>query len=486
MADADEDDLLGLSHNTGEIDLTDETQDFQFLPNLTQTDHPTIPRRGEKDFEPHGTTHQSSLLAASRLAMHDALSSTRIHNPKNHILGHWYPAPRNQCCVPHPRGPHFKSMGKQDREGKLWLLPEEMLYLLERGNLDVRWPPSSEERGEKVLDSDEQLGVPMSLQGGYAVVIGKEEEGKISLERWAVYAGLRRSGYAVLRAPTWGPPTEEEAKERKEQEDLKLEVRGEKKEGERRGIGDVSLLERLLGPLFRSTGSHSPPLPMGPLVQPGLYRNYNEIYRLLSVIPYYDPTTATDTIATKQQPPNEPSRPTSTPEPSFRIAFHIHKPSPTFRKSSPGIPDFRIAVLSARDSTTPTLAQLSSLLDSVPFDPPLVGTTNTTGCGSAASKDEPVSSSTTTATARDPPPNAGRMYQRLKHGSRNCILAIVDQGVVSYLRFGEAVFGREGRVYEFIDAGRGRGRGGGRGGQGGRGRGGRGGGRGKGGGRGGR
>jgi tRNA-splicing endonuclease subunit Sen54 len=32
---------------------------------------------------------------------------------------------------------------------------------------------------------------------------------------------------------------------------------------------------------------------------------------------------------------------------------------------------------------------------------------------------------------------------RLKHGKRNVILAVVDMGVVSYLRFGEAAFGGE-------------------------------------------
>lgn len=35
------------------------------------------------------------------------------------------------------------------------------------------------------------------------------------------------------------------------------------------------------------------------------------------------------------------------------------------------------------------------------------------------------------------------MGQRLRHGWRSVILAIVDQGVVSYMRFGEAGFGCE-------------------------------------------
>lgn len=35
------------------------------------------------------------------------------------------------------------------------------------------------------------------------------------------------------------------------------------------------------------------------------------------------------------------------------------------------------------------------------------------------------------------------MYMRLRYGYRNVILAVVDHGVVSYLRVGDAAFGKE-------------------------------------------
>lgn len=63
---------------------------------------------------------------------------------------------------------------------------------------------------------------------------------------------------------------------------------------------------------------------------------------------------------------------------------------------------------------------------------------------------------------------------RLKHGWRNVVLAVVDGGVVSYIRFSEGGFGKE-KLYEQ----RGTMRGGKRGGYGGRGGGGRGRGRGR-------
>lgn len=62
----------------------------------------------------------------------------------------------------------------------------------------------------------------------------------------------------------------------------------------------------------------------------------------------------------------------------------------------------------------PTLSEIGILLDSTPLDPPR--------------SDKP-------------------LYVRLKNGYRNVILAVVDQGIVSYLRIADAAFGKE-RIYE--------------------------------------
>ena len=45
---------------------------------------------------------------------------------------------------------------------------------------------------------------------------------------------------------------------------------------------------------------------------------------------------------------------------------------------------------------------------------------------------------------RPPPPQtAGHMYQRLRHGQKHVILAIVEQGVISYLRVADSDFAKE-------------------------------------------
>ncbi|KAL9024292.1 MAG: hypothetical protein Q9196_006620, partial [Gyalolechia fulgens] len=152
-----------------------------------------------------------------------------------------------------------------------------------------------------------------------------------------------------------------------------------------------------------------------------------DIYRLLNLIPYHDPSQPTTTST-----PSSPfSSNASSNPPVLRTHFHIYKPTPNFRKTAPGPPDFHLTVLSAREDNFPTRSQLDSLLQSVPYAPP--------------------------------PQAETRSYQRLKHGYRNVVLAVVDQGVVSYMRVADAGFGLE-KMYERGAKGSGHGKRGGRGG----------------------
>lgn len=126
-----------------------------------------------------------------------------------------------------------------------------------------------------------------------------------------------------------------------------------------------------------------------------------DIYRRLALVPWYDPVTATAKPATLATPP-------------FRVVFHVFKPSTPFKKTALPPPDFRIAVVNAREHTTmPTLSELGVLLDSSPLDPPR---------GEKMDR---------------------LLYMRLRHGYRSVVLAIVDQGVVSYLRLADSAFGKE-------------------------------------------
>ncbi|KAK4934851.1 tRNA-splicing endonuclease subunit sen54 [Elasticomyces elasticus] len=483
MADADEDDIPTITAS-GADDLEDETQDFRFLTQLTSSSAGTavIPKRGTKDFEPNPTRSQSSALDASRLAMHTALSAVRVHSGKNHIVGQYLPyeqdwrwddngsGSRHGRCVVVPRfkSTHLKVMGVADRYNWTWFLPEEALFLLERGSLDIRWPdmdkdkpadPEENEQSQK--DSEEpathgqsepktqhtaeqedrpatakpreepdlKLGeLPMSLQGAYASFIGKDG---LTLERYSVYAALKRAGYVVQRAPTWHDidPPQANGGTHPDPEESQVLTRPSTFTNtvSLPPFSAATLIHRLVSWLFQPRREQSCPA-LGPLVALGLYRNYADIFRSLALIPYHNSSNTSTPI-----PPPSRSEP---PQPPFRVHFHVWKPvnAHAYRKTAPPPPDYRIVVVDARTTSVPTLSQIRQLLDSQPED--------------FLSKDK-----------------AGRLEARIKHGRRNVLLAIVDMGVVSYLRLSDACFGAE-KLYEekSRDGSKGKGRGGGGGG----------------------
>lgn len=148
----------------------------------------------------------------------------------------------------------------------------------------------------------------------------------------------------------------------------------------------------------------------------------DSIFRALSLIPFHD-------VSSHQSPP-PPSREVPSP---YRISFCIYKPNTPFRKSNPPPPDFRLCVLSTlTDPFIPTLSDLTNLF----------------------------------ARYTTPAPPSGRnmdrmMNLRLKHGWRNMVIAVVDNGVVSFLRIADSGFGREKLFGARTGAGAGQGKGGG-------------------------
>ncbi len=516
---------------TGEVGLEDAEdaleddvqQDFRLFAqslsggNKNKTSGRTL-RRGEKDFEAHGTRAQEGALEASREAMQDVLSYTRTHKPSGYLRGWYFPdrwahvppeeeSERGQAQGGKDNGekstlkkdkratglgmftrdrvvvldleaslPLFKSMGRVvtglEKEapawGKTWLLPDEALHLVERGSLDLWWPlreleeifPPDNRTGAIAGDEEPNydLGLPLSLQAAYSLLIGRDgERGKISLEKYQAYSNLRRTGYTVLRAsPTHLSPLVSAALSTIPPTTLWQWL--------------VSLLtpSSLSGPTSSSIHINHPAY--GPLVGPGLYRSYKSLFAQLALIPRHEPNPGTQSYGPAEEP--------------FRIHYHVWKSAPGFTKSRPPPPDFRIAVVDARESSVPTLQQLTALLESTPWDPP--GTTalpppnSNSNTGNNAT---PNANGTRKPNTSNPNMNIGLTYKRLKHGWRNAIIAVNDRGLISYLRFGEMAFAHE-KLFERFDVaprGGGKGKRGGRPGRGGRGRGGGRGGRGRGG-----
>ncbi|KAF7717548.1 Uncharacterized protein PECH_006587 [Penicillium ucsense] len=453
MADADEDAVRGTAVEATQIetDLSDETQDFRLLNHLnflTDTSSSSLPRRGEKDFEPNPTLLQADVLSSSRQAMHNALAHPRLHNPKNQVIAIYAPdgpgtsaspphassqislnssppsstkeqntvkppgrgamvSPDACVYVPNPKGQYFKSMGQADRKGVVWLLPEEALYLLERGSLNIRWPASitggstssgPDEPGAQSSEDDDDLSIPMSLQAAYTCLIGR---GGLTLERFAVFSSLKRIGYAIVRAPGWNDSrTADDSSDTHDSPNAYTQPL-------LRGAGLAGIFGRIFKWINdpRCTSS----LAAGPVIGYGIHRSYADIYQKLALIPWYDPT------LTPQRDPLDTTAP-------FRIIFHVYKPSTPIKKTALPTPDFRIAVINTREhDSIPTLDQLGALLESTPLDVPR---------GEKMER---------------------HLYMRLRHGYRNVIMVVVDQGVTSFLRVADAAFGKE-RIYEAANA----------------------------------
>ena len=176
--------------------------------------------------------------------MHHALSYPRVHVPKSNITGTYHPS-TGLTTIENQKGQHFRTMGKADVSGRIHLLPEETLYILERGNLDLRWPLES---------SDPLSNMAFSLQSAYTEIV---DQLGLTLERYTVYAGLKRSGYIVQRGPAWYP------------EDCAMDIVEARAPPASRPSSLLAWLHQLL---FRTQTKKSPL--DGPLVSLGLYKSY--------------------------------------------------------------------------------------------------------------------------------------------------------------------------------------------------------------------
>ena len=614
MADADEDRIPTLSqqndpdNDSNQDEAEDQAPDFAvFLSSInnktTKTtqqdaDHllttatkssSALPKRGTKSFEPNPTQYQSNLLHASRDAMHTALSHTRVHYPKNHIVGVYDPVTA-KTKVRRGKGIGmggiWKSLGSDFGGGpqgeeytELW--PEEALWCLERGSLDVQWPPpgtahalfesehyesrnvtqkASEHADDTVtgrrsegLDECERGsqpspegtenghrtgdGIPMSLQAAYAAYLGNPAS-DLTLPKYLVYASLKRTGYIVRRhaesmktaSPqkpcaqktrasfqNGEPFTQVEPKSTNDRSPAGTETAGSgSRQTDQRQDPLTSFFARMTSRFTASTISPSTETDAnrrarqqhGPLIKPGIYRSWVDVYGLLSLHPtdhQHFPTPdstirpfiaspsphSTHNVDQNSRHNSDKTQPENTP---FTQTYNVYKPSQPFRKSRPHETPaaFRICVVDAQETKLPTLPDMVSLLhgtssppNSAPGDRSLAGGVGPNahahhhypeqrGSGSTRGKSIPA----TYAALKKIPMRGQQPSNAAQDEAKNAVvLAIVDRGVTSYLRVNEAGFEEAGALFEGFDArdkagGMGRGGGGRRGGEGrGRGRG---------------
>ncbi|ETW81377.1 hypothetical protein HETIRDRAFT_318918, partial [Heterobasidion irregulare TC 32-1] len=464
---------------------------------------PVIPKRGEKDFEPApggASGLQLHNLDRARDAMLAALRSTRATSSKSISHATWDPA-LARAHVTLARGIHFSSMGHsvarptasassdslrpqphththtrtqtqlQKRPPKrLELLPEEALYLVEKGALLCSKPAD--------VDADDDGGgggggvhaPPMSVQQAFAEMLGRDG---LSLEKYQVFSYLRRLGYVVTRArapspaypvPAPYPPPYPASNSASNEAAAVAESTV------------LSVVRRIFTALFA---------PFAGLARVVGFVDAGaaSIFRALRFIPAGHKAPLHHSV---KAPESEPD-----PDP-YEVFFHLYKPATPFRKTAPPPPDFELVVVNARTTPMPTLAQLAELYRSLPEIPPPLPrqrrpppapapapSTSTPAPPSSSSLPQPPpaptpptptphknpasslltrllprlpfsrapvpgpssgpSSEPTKRTQSRAPPRVNP-FMALRQGTRTVVIAAVDAGVVSFFRLGEGAF----------------------------------------------
>ncbi|KAI0712338.1 tRNA-splicing endonuclease subunit sen54 N-term-domain-containing protein [Earliella scabrosa] len=427
----------------------DQGPDWTKIPGLSSA-RPVIPKRGEKDFEPiaqGGSGLQRHVLDRSRSAMLDALKATRTISHKSVSHAIWYPQ-LSRAHVTVARGIHFHTMGHsvarasenvedaKKIQKRLELLPEEALYLVERGAMYC-WRPTDLPLHKTPL-LDDMEGIPMSVQQAYAEMVGSED---LTFEKYQVYAYLRRLGYVVTRTM---PPTP----------DYPMPPPFPSTTSQSSSIlGRIrSSVARLVSCLVHlCTGGRDwwKPVRMSPWLHHDM--NNSSLFKSLRFLPSgYD------------VPLHIAKAPESPPSP-YQTFYNLYKPSTPFKKTAPPPPDFSVVVVNARTTPMPTISELTDLFGELPELPPPVPRKRMSfaqqkEAAAAASKQPPNAASSPAPVHASsfsmsfpwiwpsPRPDEQKLtrptnpFPSLKTGKKMVVVAAVDAGTISFFRFGQGVF----------------------------------------------
>ncbi|XP_070779560.1 tRNA-splicing endonuclease subunit Sen54 [Enoplosus armatus] len=136
-----------------------------------------IPVRGQKDFFPNDSEEQRQQLEQSLKEHWGLISEERVEKLGNLVKATWIPS-EQIVELQSPAGKFWQTMGFS-ANGKQHLLPEEALYLMECGNLQVVYQD-----------------LPLSIQDGYERFLSSST---VSLRQYQVFGHLKRLGYVVHR-----------------------------------------------------------------------------------------------------------------------------------------------------------------------------------------------------------------------------------------------------------------------------------------------
>ncbi|CCH43287.1 putative tRNA-splicing endonuclease subunit [Wickerhamomyces ciferrii] len=317
----DEEALLTSTANPDtQIEFEDEIQDWR---NLTKIKDTSLPKRGEKDYEPDGTNLQNSVLEESRNSMFDALAGDRSHVVKQHVKAIWISS-QKRGLITKPKGSFLQTCGVIDSENKCWLRPEEFCYLAERGSIEPWF---------------EDKDLAMSIEACYAYCFDNDDE----IDEYHVYSYLKRHGFIVMK--------------NEEQRIIpKLQTISPMKRVYSQLLKWINYftLPNLITNLF----GHKPyPFFQNLNFTSKKFTSYSQIYNSIKLIPFRSHST----------PSTQPQPQSSSTQSKLIPTFNIWKPSPNFSKKSPPLPNFQILVQNVNKYKLPTLKQLHDLINSTNY-----------------------------------------------------------------------------------------------------------------------
>ncbi|XP_066471063.1 tRNA-splicing endonuclease subunit Sen54 [Tiliqua scincoides] len=146
-----------------------------------------IPQRshGQKDFTPDGSKEQEERLLQCREEHWQLLEEERVERLGSLVKAEWKPQ-EGIVELTSPAGKFWHTMGFTEH-GKQCLLPEEALYLLECGSIQLFYKD-----------------LPLSVQEAYESLLSEK---LVSLLNYQVFSHLKRLGYIVLRFHPCTVPT---------------------------------------------------------------------------------------------------------------------------------------------------------------------------------------------------------------------------------------------------------------------------------------
>lgn len=425
-----------LDADVEEDELIKDWSEMSRIPNSNTI--LSIPKRGEKDYGPDGTDIQELLLYRASKAMFDTLEhSLRGSVIKSQVKAYYIPE-KHIAFVPHAKGSFIKTMGESDTNGALWLQFYEFLYLSERGTVTPYWQL---ERNNQMED------IPLSIEDLYSFFKNQTE-----IDNFSIYAHLKRLGFIVQMIDdsiitndnlSFYPPGLNKFHLSNSVSSIFNKITSYVT------FCDSSLFNGLIYSkwhFYFKRYSTTPQL-------------YNSLNRLISF--YKAPSTVSELYQERKNMNLHPHT-----EDALTITFNVWKPNPNFKKKNPELPDYQVVTYNKniRDQSFPTYKEIRNLFKSLEYKFEFIENSRDTDFWDKNSyingvsreiriknlkdkqkkKDKKVEDTPkkTTKSNKSLPPHV-QQTRRLKNGYRNFLLAIMDNGIISFAKIAEADFGSE-------------------------------------------